>query len=102
MKLLSRLLHPAVPAATDDHFAVVGSDSDLYIMSLLQRSKGSVWILPESAGTPKRPGLKGFSLNALDRQWSKLPQVRGAGSSEVSLMPVPICCTSRDTVMGGG
>lgn len=67
MKLIQRLVNPFDGSGPDDTYAIIGSDSDLFIMALLQDRYSNLWILPEgevSAGSGAL--MEGFTATALD------------------------------------
>lgn len=81
VKMIGRMLRPVIPTSPGDTFAVVGSDSDLYIMAMLQQAASKVWVVPDVApGRGRRGQLRSFSLAALDQEWSRLQQVQGGSS----------------------
>ena len=86
MKIFGRMLNPWSPTSSDDSFAVVGSDSDLFLMALLRPSADNLWVLPDFMDAKARRSPNGFSLQALDTLWGKLPQVTRAGSSQVPII----------------
>jgi len=53
VKIFDRLLHP-LPGSSPGHtYAVVGSDSDLFLMALsLRPSMDNLWIVPEVLSMP--------------------------------------------------
>ena len=48
VKIFNRLLHPLPGSSPQHSYAVVGGDSDLYLMALsLRPSMDNLWIVPE-------------------------------------------------------
>ena len=86
MKIFGRMLNPWSPTSPDDSFAVVGSDSDLFLMALLRPAADNLWVLPDSRDAKARRSPHSFSLQALGTEWGKLPQVTRAGSSQVPII----------------
>lgn len=85
MKIFDRMLRPSWRRQAGEQSAVIGGDSDLYLMALLQRSAGDLWILPDAMEAGGRGPPKVFSLRALESHWAQLQHVRGASSQAGSM-----------------
>ena len=87
LKIFERILHPHFPSGLEDEIAVIGSDSDLFLMALLHKPAANLWVLPENEPRAlpglARKRLSGFSTNALDQTWKQLRHVKACGSTEV-------------------
>ena len=72
VKLIQRLVNPFDGSGPGDSYAIIGSDSDLFIMALLQEPYPNLWILPEGeVGTGSGNIMEGFTTNALSEQWGR-------------------------------
>ena len=83
MKIFSRLLQPCLSSSSSEMHAVVGSDSDLFLMALLQNPSGNLWILPDSRDKRAKRSPLAFSLQALDNAWSSSSLPKSATDPEV-------------------
>ena len=72
MKLIQRLVNPFDGSSPSDSYAIIGSDSDLFIMALLQESFSDLWILPEGEVSPgSRSPMEGFTTTGLATKWGQ-------------------------------
>lgn len=92
MKLIQRLVNPFDGSNPTDSYAIIGSDSDLFIMALLQESFSDLWILPEGEVSPgSGSGMEGFTTTGLAAKWgqpSSKAGVRKVGSGPHSIFHI--------------
>ena len=76
MKLIQRLVNPLPGSGPRDSYGIIGSDSDLFVMALLQDKFSDLWILSEAevaAGSGNI--MEGFTTAALSGIWGAVPKV---------------------------
>ena len=100
VKLIQRLVNPFDGSGPSDSYAIIGSDSDLFIMALLQESFSDLWILPEGEVSPgSGSSMEGFTTTGLAAKWeqrSNKATVQKVGSKLHSVSLHLLCLEARD------
>ena len=72
VKLIQRLVKPFDGSNSTDSYAIIGSDSDLFIMAMLQESSPNLWIMPEGEVSPgSGSSMEGFNTLPLAAKWGE-------------------------------